>query len=77
MNFINSVNVATDFKPGDSVRYVPTHAIADYLENKSHPDTEDGVVSLVNAYNVFVKYCRHGVLQQTAQSTDPRDLIKL
>lgn len=61
---------AEDFKPGEPVLYVPLHAHGD----AKHPDCEHGVVSSQNGKNVFVRYYRNGVLQNTVQSTTPSDL---
>jgi hypothetical protein len=57
-------------KPGDRVIYVPTHAKGDL----NHPDSERGVVSSLNDTYVFVKYIRHGILQETSQATRYEDL---
>lgn len=57
------------FPPGSRVRYIPMHAHGD----RGHPDCEDGIVSSCNHENVFVKYGG----KQTAQATDPEDLIRL
>jgi hypothetical protein len=63
---------ASDFKPDDAVLYVPSHAHGD----RRHPDCEHGVVRSQNGSNVFVRYWKNGVLQSTAQSTSPEDLVK-
>lgn len=43
----------TDFKAGDRVLYIPTHA----KSNRLHPDVETGTVTSVNQHgNVFVRY---------------------
>ena len=66
-----------DFKHGMRVRYIPTHADGD----ENHKDCEDGIVSSVNDYCVFVKYdnasCKMvtGDEPYTAQSTQAKDLI--
>jgi len=62
---------ATDFKPGDKVIYIPGIAHGDL----QHEACERGVVSSTNAVNVFVRYYRNGVLQATAESTSPEDLV--
>jgi hypothetical protein len=62
---------ASDFRAGDEVRYIPGHAHGDV----THKDCEDGIVSSTNAKNVFVRYYRNGVLQETPQSTTPTDLL--
>lgn len=67
---VSSLTV-NDFKPDMRVRYVPSHADGDLL----HKDVENGVVKSVNDKYVFVNYIHSGVLQQTAQATDPQDLI--
>ena len=67
-----------DFKKGDKVLYVPTHAQGD----TNHPDCERGVVSSFNFTTVFVKYdCSLGEAitgdePWTAQGTDPNDLVR-
>ena len=61
-----------DFVPGERVRYVPNHAHGDL----GHKDVENGIVSSTNDFYVFVKYVRHGVLQETAAATKPEDLVK-
>ena len=73
---INPVNVLSDFKEDDKVRYIPKHLIQEYFESE-HQDWfgDHGVVTSVNEKYVFVRYIRDGVLQHTAQATDPRDLI--
>ncbi len=66
-----------DFKHGMRVRYIPTHA----ENNRNHKDCQDGVVSSINDYCVFVKYdnlsCKMvtGNEPYTAQATSPEDLI--
>ncbi len=61
-----------DAKPGMNVRYIPTHAGKDI----THPDCENGIVSSVNEFCVFVKYVnKYGNLGYTAQSTRPEDLV--
>ena len=65
-------HTAEDFVPGESVRYIPFHAGGDI----KHPDCENGVVSSQNGKYVFVKYWRNGMLQNTAQATQPEDLVK-
>lgn len=42
----------TDFKEGDRVIYMPTHALGD----STHEDCETGVVSSTNSSHVFVKF---------------------
>lgn len=69
----------SDFKKGERVRYIPTHAEG----NGDHVDCENGVVSSVNDKCVFVKYDNlmsimiTGNEPFTAQATDPQDLIKI
>ncbi len=58
------------------VLYVPSHYIDEFKKGK-HKDCEKGIISSMNDKFVFVKYYRNGVLQNTAQATDPKDLIKL
>ncbi len=41
-----------NFKKGDRVTYIPTHACG----NPNHPDCESGVVSSKNSKFIFVKY---------------------
>lgn len=72
MSYI-STYTANDFAAGENVRYVPGHAHGN-IEDKC---CEDGVVSSTNSSVVFVRYVRSGILQETSQSTDPRDLIKI
>lgn len=70
---------SSEFKKGDRVRYIPTHASND----SSHKDCEDGVVSSINDKFVFVKYDNNmcimttGDEPYTAAATDPNDLIFL
>lgn len=71
---------AEQFRHGDRVRYVPSHAHGD----PNHPDCETGAVAWVNAETrtVFVKYdTKRRVMKGdegiTAQGTDAEDLIKL
>lgn len=66
------------FSPGDRVRYIPAHAYGD----SHHPDCENGVVSSCNEHVVFVRYYakvngrESSGLKETAQATNPEDLIK-
>jgi len=66
-----------EFKHGDRVKYIPTHAEG----NQNHPDCETGIVSSVNDKFVFVKYDNEmcimatGDEPYTAQATRPEDLI--
>lgn len=62
----------SDFVNGEAVIYVPTHANG----NLNHDHVEHGYVNSVNDTYVFVRYERNGILQQTAQATDPLDLVK-
>ena len=62
-----------NFHPGEEVKYLPAHTKGDLR----HPDVETGYVSSTNEKFVFVKYIRKGNLQETAQATDPRELIKV
>ena len=68
----------SDFKKGDKVKYIPTHANGD----RKHKDCENGVVSSTNDRFVFVKYdnamciMTTGDEPYTAQATKPEDLIK-
>ncbi len=68
----------SEFKKGDKVKYIPTHAGND----PGHKDCECGVVSSVNEKFVFVKYNNDmcimttGDEPYTAQATSPEDLIK-
>ena len=67
-----------EFKKGDKVKYIPTHAEND----PGHKDCKCGVVSSVNEKFVFVKYNNDmcimttGDEPYTAQATSPEDLIK-
>ncbi len=63
------------FKPGDRVVYLPTHADGDV----DHPDCEWGTVSSIGRVeNVFVKFdqqvSKFGWEGATSQSCDERDL---
>lgn len=60
-----------NFKKDDKVKYIPRHAKGD----KNHIDCEEGIVSSINDAFVFVRYSRNGILQQTAQATNPDNLI--
>ena len=68
----------SDFKKGDKVKYIPTHANGD----RKHKDCENGVVSSTNNKFVFVKYdnamciMTTGDEPYTSQATKPEDLIK-
>ena len=68
----------SDFKHGDRVTYIPTHAGRDI----KHKDCENGVVSSTNDRFVFVKYdngmciMTTGDEPYTSQATNPDDLIK-
>jgi hypothetical protein len=72
----NTGNTVEDFinEIGKNVTYVPNHANGD----REHKDSEQGIVSSVNEVRgiVFVKYIRNGILQQTAEGTDPSNLLK-
>lgn len=57
---------------GESVIYVPKHVNGDL----NHPDCEYGTISSFNDRFIFVKYITHGILQETAQATDPKDLYR-
>ncbi len=67
-----------DFKKGERVRYIPSHAKGD----RFHKDCESGVVSSINDEFVFVKYDNAIMIMitgdepYTAQATKPEDLIK-
>lgn len=61
-----------DFSNGEEVAYIPTHANG----NLAHSDVENGYVNSKNDTFVFVRYIRHGILQQTSQATSPKDLEK-
>jgi len=67
-----------DFKKGDRVMYIPSHAEGDMR----HKDSQKGVVSSKNDTWVFVKYDWAGCIMTTgdepytAQATKPGDLIK-
>jgi len=70
--------MTSNFKKGDHVTYVPTHAQG----NTGHPDCTQGVVSSVNDTFVFVKYNNNmcimttGDEPYTAQATSPGNLVK-
>ena len=62
----------SQFKKGDKVRYIPSHA-----KDSSDVDCENGVVSSVRVGIVFVKYgspIETGEEPYTAQATYPQDL---
>jgi hypothetical protein len=67
-----------NFKTGDHVTYVPSHAQG----NLTHADCQQGVVSSVNDEWVFVKYnnlmciMTTGDEPYTANATSPYDLVK-
>jgi len=64
-----------DFKKGDTVIYVPTHADGD----RNHPDCEHGFVTSTNETFVLCKfYDKHGRLRTIANSEAcrPEDLVK-
>ena len=52
---------ASDYIAGEQVKYVPNHANG----NVNHKDCEIGIVKR-----------RNGILQDTAQGTDPDNLVK-
>lgn len=62
-----------DAEPGMKVRYIPRHA----GKNIYHPSCEDGIINSVGEVNIFVKYYieNTGILNTSAQSTSPEDLI--
>ena len=70
---------SSDFKRGERVKYIPTHAKG----NRHHPDCETGVVSSTNKFVVFVKYDNADQIMvtgdepYTAAATSPEDLIKI
>jgi len=67
-------NTVEDFKNeiGKNVTYVPNHANGD----RNHVDSRKGIVSSVSTKWVFVKYILQGNLQETANATLPRNLLK-
>ena len=76
MDYINPLNLVTDFEPENKVRYIPRHLLADYFDSPEPEQFGDfGIVSSVTETSVFVRYFRNGMLQYTPQKTDPRDLI--
>jgi hypothetical protein len=60
---------AADFKPGDWVVYVPTHANGD----SDHPDCERGTVTSIGETSGLV-FVRYGA-ELHAKATGPADLI--
>ena len=60
------------FKIDDRVVYVPHHAAGD----RNHRDCEHGIVCRINDVFVFVRYSRNGILQETPEATDPKQLVK-
>ena len=69
----------SDFKKGERVRYIPSHAGGD----RFHRHCEDGAVSSINVKYVFVKYdnmigkMTTGDEPYTSAATRPEDLIKI
>lgn len=61
-----------DFEKDECVTYVPTHANGDI----NHPDVENGIVSSVNEFYVFVKYIHNNIVNTTAAATKATDLVK-
>ena len=67
-----------DFKKGDRVTYIPTHACG----NPNHLDCESGVVSSKNSKFIFVKYDNAIMIMltgdepYTAAATRAEDLVK-
>jgi hypothetical protein len=57
---------ASDYKPGDRVRYMPLHANTD----PNHPDCDLGIVKRSNEKYVFVLYGH----SKTAKATAPEYL---
>ncbi len=70
-----STNTVDDFGPGNAVRFVPIWANGD----ATNQDCANGVVSSTNRKYVFVKYYNKetGYLAETAQATNPEDLINM
>lgn len=66
MSAFKPSGLTSDFKPGEAVSYVPTHANGDL----GHPDVEHGVVTSTNPYFVFVRYDG----EMGAKATSPHDL---
>ncbi len=66
--------MSTKFEHGMRVRYVPMHADGDI----THEDCEDGTVSSVNRFCVFVKFDKNlrrlGWEGTTSQGCNPDDL---
>lgn len=61
-----------DAEPGMKVRYIPRRA----GKNIYHPSCEDGIINSVGEVNIFVRYyTKSGILNTSAQSTSPEDLI--
>lgn len=78
------------FEVGDTVFYVPSHALNDYRNwigggdysdeeyfdpKMSNFNFEEGIVSSKNDKFVFVKYWHKGELQETGKATYPKDLV--
>ena len=77
MDHINSSVSTRDFKPQDRVKYIPSIQADEFIVSDNKDEIgEHGVVKSTNQRFVFVNYIRNGILQHTAQATDPRDLIK-
>lgn len=66
MSAFKPSGLASEFKAGDRVAYVPNHAHGDI----THPDVERGVVTSTNPYFVFVRYGN----EVGAKATSPHDL---
>ena len=69
------MNRTNDFKKGDTVVYIPTHANGD----KYHKDCEHGFVTSTTDKTVFCKfYWKDGSLRNKANSEgcNRRDLVK-
>lgn len=64
----NTNKTVSDFKKGQNVKYIPSHADND----TSHPDCEEGQVTSVSDCYVFVKF-NH--LNSNGQACNPKNLI--
>ena len=80
-----SPNYTTDyFSKGNEVIYVPKNTLEEFANwlQRDAPDWvfkyakfQKGIVSSVSEKYVFVKYFVNGDFQETAQATNPQDLL--
>ncbi len=69
------VNLMTNFKRGDQIVYIPTHANGD----KNHQDSEHGFVDRAGVSAIFCRYWSqaYGTLRTraNAEATDIKNLV--